>query len=96
MKAVQSGFIQSYLNCLMSLVLFVSFFSFKKHFFKVYCIFERERERERLRQRDSMSRGEAERESKRERETQNPKQASGSRLSLQSLTQGWNSPTVRS
>ena len=39
-----------------------------------------------------MSRGGAERE----RETQGPKQAPGSELSAQRLTQGWNSRTMRS
>ena len=51
-------------------------------FFKF--IFERERERERTR------------EEQRERETQNPKQAPGSELSVQSQMQGSNSQTVRS
>ena len=54
-------------------------------------IFER-RERESEREREHMSRGGA----KRERETQILKQALGSELSVQSLTLGSNSPTVRS
>ena len=35
-------------------------------------------------------------EGQRERETQNPKQAPGSELSAQGLTQGWNLRTMRS
>ena len=50
-------------------------------------MFISEIDRERERERERMSGGGAERE----RETQNPKQAAGSELSAQSLTQGSNS-----
>ena len=63
------------------------------HLFKFFLLFiyfwERERERERERNRVWVEEGQI------ERETQNPKQAPGSELSAQSLTQGSNSPTMR-
>ena len=51
---------------------------------------EREREKGREGEGEKMSQG-----GEREKETQNPKQAPGSELSAQSLTQGWNSRTMR-
>ena len=68
--------------------LFKDFFYF--YFLKCLLIFERERERDRA------PAGEGQREREREKETQNLKQAPGSELSAQSLTQGLNSRAARS